>query len=656
MSRKFFTNIDMAGNQLLNARVQYQSGSPTIKGVGQLYFDTGNSLLYVATASNAWTALTTGGTSVTTLNGLQGAVTVSGSAGHTVVATAGSTITVDLDPSVVFTASAQTLSNKTISGANNTITNIALSSLSASTITLGSTAVAIGATAASVAGLSLSTASVYSASLVGIQNNSGSIANGSIVNAAHIGGTLSGTLFNTGTLSGGTASALILSGSTTNTNNFIVSGSLSGVTISGAQNTFLSIPAYVLTSGSTVTIGSTAISLGGTAATLAGISSVSSTSFVGALFGNATTVTNGIYTTDTGTVTSTMILDGTILNADINATAAITPNKLSASAITIGGTAVGLGGTLSSLGVQYLSASTITLGTTAIGLGGTAASVAGFGLNSGSLIGTTINTGSISGGTLINNTLAGTITNTGTINGGSVVAGFVQSNGDIWVTGNLYLNGSSTYVSSSTMVVYDPLIYLSDTNPADAWDIGLFGAYVSGSHLHTGFVRDHTTKAWKLFSNASEPTDNTVSFGSVTYDSLHLGGLVVWSSSTTTSASLSSAGLFTAPSANITSNLLINGSAVATQTYVTTQGYSKKVSGSIQGTGAATTFNFSHNLNTQDVVVRVWQASVAPDSNYFLADVEVDILRNSASPTNVVTIGFAQPPGATEYYSVVVIG
>jgi hypothetical protein len=45
--------------------------------------------------------------------------------------------------------------------------------------------------------------------------------------------------------------------------------------------------------------------------------------------GNAGTVTNGVYTTDTGTVTSTMIADGTILNADINASAAISASKIS---------------------------------------------------------------------------------------------------------------------------------------------------------------------------------------------------------------------------------------------------------------------------------------------------------------------------------------
>jgi hypothetical protein len=48
----------------------------------------------------------------------------------------------------------------------------------------------------------------------------------------------------------------------------------------------------------------------------------------GSTTGNAATVTNGVYTTDTGTVTSTMILDGTILNADVNASAAIAYSKL----------------------------------------------------------------------------------------------------------------------------------------------------------------------------------------------------------------------------------------------------------------------------------------------------------------------------------------
>jgi hypothetical protein len=50
--------------------------------------------------------------------------------------------------------------------------------------------------------------------------------------------------------------------------------------------------------------------------------------FVGDLTGNADTVTSGVYTYQTGTVTSTMILDGTIIDADINSSANINVQKL----------------------------------------------------------------------------------------------------------------------------------------------------------------------------------------------------------------------------------------------------------------------------------------------------------------------------------------
>jgi|688.fasta_scaffold18650_3 hypothetical protein len=53
--------------------------------------------------------------------------------------------------------------------------------------------------------------------------------------------------------------------------------------------------------------------------------------FIGSLNGNASTVTNGVYTTDTGTVTSTMIANNTIVDADINSAAAIAYSKLSLS-------------------------------------------------------------------------------------------------------------------------------------------------------------------------------------------------------------------------------------------------------------------------------------------------------------------------------------
>jgi len=133
---------------------------------------------------------------------------------------------------------------------------------------------------------------------------------------------------------------------------------------------------------SSVTIGSTAVALGATVTTFAGLTSVTSTSFVGALTGNASTVTNGVYTTDTGSVTNTM-LAGSIANA-----------KLANSSVTVtagtgmsGGGAVSLGGTitLTNAGVTSATAGTgitVSASTGAITItnGGVTSAVAGTGI------------------------------------------------------------------------------------------------------------------------------------------------------------------------------------------------------------------------------------------------------------------------------------
>lgn len=81
----------------------------------------------------------------------------------------------------------------------------------------------------------------------------------------------------------------------------------------------------------------------GTAVTAADTGTVTSTMLAGSIAPAKVTGT-AITAADTGTVTSTMIADGTIVNADINASAAIAVSKLASSSVTIGGTAATLGG------------------------------------------------------------------------------------------------------------------------------------------------------------------------------------------------------------------------------------------------------------------------------------------------------------------------
>ena len=81
--------------------------------------------------------------------------------------------------------------------------------------------------------------------------------------------------------------------------------------------------------------------------------------------------------------------------------------------------------------------------------------------------------------------------------------------GDLVVTGDLTVNGSTTTVNSSTLTVDDPIVRYADNNAADSVDIGFYGKYVESSTTkYAGLVRDASdTGKFILFSgNQTEPT------------------------------------------------------------------------------------------------------------------------------------------------------
>jgi len=76
----------------------------------------------------------------------------------------------------------------------------------------------------------------------------------------------------------------------------------------------------------------------------------------------------------------------------------------------------------------------------------------------------------------------------------------------------------------------------------------------------------------------------------------------------------------------------------------------RKYASSITGNSTDSTFSFTHGLNSRDVVVRVYQTSSGADQ---YNDIEVDVTRTSA---NAVSVSFASAPATGETYAVVVVG
>jgi len=169
-------------------------------------------------------------TSITTAANPQGTVTSitagTGLSGGTITTTG----TIAIDSTVVTLTGIQTLTNKTMSGASNTFSNIPNSALSNSTIS--------------------------------------GVALGSNLNALTIGTGLSGTSYN------GSAAITIAIDSTVAT--LTGTQTLTGKSMSGSSNTFTNIPNSGLTNSS-LTIGTTLISLGATSLTLGGLTSVALT-------------------------------------------------------------------------------------------------------------------------------------------------------------------------------------------------------------------------------------------------------------------------------------------------------------------------------------------------------------------------------------------
>ena len=169
-----------------------------------------------------------------------------------------------------------------------------------------------------------------------------------------------------------------------------------------------------------------------------------------------------------GAVTSAKILDGTIVNGDINASAAIDWTKLAISS------------TVSATEAGYLDGVT-------------------------SAIQTQINgKASLSGATF---------------------TGSVEIDQNLVVDGNLTVNGTTFNASSTSITIEDNLVQLAHQNSANTVDLGLVVGYNDGAAKHSGIVRDVSADKWKLFKGVTTEPTTTVDFTQGSLDDLEVAGL-----------------------------------------------------------------------------------------------------------------------------------
>jgi hypothetical protein len=302
--------------------------------------------------------------------------------------------------------------------------------------------------------------------------------------------------------------------------------------------------------------GTSNLTTGDTGDSLALTSQITVTGVTASLFGNASTVTTNANLTGnvtsvgnattiaSGVVTSAMITDDTIVNADINTAAAIAYTKLNLASSTIhsgsffnGITVVSGSSQISYTGLSNTPAGIVSGSTLAAGSGQGSTTLTTNGVSSGDVTATglgTAGTPTFAGLTISTNALAvnnanGITTNNTTfpianttattINlGGAATAinigaatGTTTVNNNLSVMGTLYVQGSVTAISSSNLYVADQFILLASGSAA-AVDGGIVidrGSDVDGN-IAFGF--DAATDRWG-YQNGLTDIGNAIVIG-----------------------------------------------------------------------------------------------------------------------------------------------
>ena len=404
------------------------TGTLSIANTGVTATTYGSASTVPQIAVNAQGQITSASNVTITPSGIGAISSVSGTANEITATTVGTAVTVSLPTALTFTGktvTGGTLTGVSINGSTNTLTNIANSSLTNSSLTVGTTAISLGATSLTLGGLTsvavtqdpvsalqLATKQYVDNVAQGLDAKA-SVRNASTVafTATYANGTagVGATLTNTGTLAAFAADGVtnsvgdrvLIKNQAAALQNGIYtvttagSGSVAWVlTRATDMDTWAEVPnsfvfvedgstqadtGWVCTSNAGGTMGTTAITWvqfsgagtysAGTGLTLTGtVFSITNTAVTAGSYGSASTVPT--YTVNAqGQLTAASNTTISIAPSQINAT--IPNSGLTNSSITINGSAISLGGSVSVGTVTSVAA--LTLGTTGTDLSSTVA-------------------------------------------------------------------------------------------------------------------------------------------------------------------------------------------------------------------------------------------------------------------------------------------
>lgn len=270
------------------------------------------------------------------------------------------------------------------------------------------------------------------------------------------------------------------------------------------------------------------------------------------------------------------------------------------------------------------------------------------------------------------------------VNGGIGLRGNLNVGGNVAITGTITLGGGGNTVSTSSLQVDNPTIFLASNNAADILDVGIVGQYTASGTKYNGFTRDASDSGkWKLFSGISNKPANTVNFTGATYDTLYLGrveavggvastsntsGTIVVtggvgvsgrinaggaiattdttaSSSTTTGSIVASGGAGIAGSVNVGGDLTVSGTTTLSGSTVFNNYVKEEIT--VSATAASSTINY--DIKTQTVLYYTsnasgnWTINVRGDGS--------TTLDSLMSIGQSLTLTFLATQGGSAYYA-----